>query len=233
RSASAPAWPPRAARRNSARTTCWWSRCRPDVTTRCSGRPPGPSASRSATCGRAAPRWRRCSSARWGHGNGTNEEARRGREPPERSICFKRFPPGAHAPRLALTGTGDSAMPIFDQGYQHWQGSLSGHGWRWLAVVRHGVRTGMQNRWLRLTLLFAWIPSLVLAAFLCLWGMAEQKKDWAIGLLAFFLPSPELLRDPAAFRLPVWALAFHVFLQVEMYFVMILVLMVGPGLISQ
>jgi ABC-2 type transport system permease protein len=124
-------------------------------------------------------------------------------------------------------------MPIFDQGYQHWQGTLSGHGWRWLTVARHGVRAGMQNRWIRLTVLCAWVPALVLASFLCLWGMVEQKKPWAIALLSGFLPAPEVLNDPVAFRLPVWALAFHKFLQVEMFFVMILVLMVGPGLISQ
>ena len=33
-------------------------------------------------------------------------------------------------------------MPIFDQGYQHWSGKLWGHGWRWLAITRHGVRIG-------------------------------------------------------------------------------------------
>ena len=37
-------------------------------------------------------------------------------------------------------------MPIFDQGYQHWSGQLSGHAWRWLAITRHGVRIGMQSR---------------------------------------------------------------------------------------
>ena len=36
-------------------------------------------------------------------------------------------------------------MPIFDQGYQHWSGTLSGHAWRWLAITRHGVRVGMNE----------------------------------------------------------------------------------------
>jgi len=44
-------------------------------------------------------------------------------------------------------------MPIFDQGYQHWQGTLAGHRWRWLAVTRHGVRAQLQNRFVRLLLL--------------------------------------------------------------------------------
>ena len=41
-------------------------------------------------------------------------------------------------------------MAILDQGYEHWQGSLQGNGWRWLVVARHGVRIGMANRLLRL-----------------------------------------------------------------------------------
>ena len=40
-------------------------------------------------------------------------------------------------------------MPIFDQGYQHWTGPLSGHAWRWLAVARHGVRATLKNRVVR------------------------------------------------------------------------------------
>jgi hypothetical protein len=54
-------------------------------------------------------------------------------------------------------------MPIFDQGYQHWSGELTGHGWRWLAITRHGVRIGMKNRLLRIALLIAWLPAVVLA----------------------------------------------------------------------
>ena len=46
-------------------------------------------------------------------------------------------------------------MPIFDQGYQHWNGTLSGHAWRWLAITRRGVRIGMQGRVLRMFLLLS------------------------------------------------------------------------------
>jgi hypothetical protein len=124
-------------------------------------------------------------------------------------------------------------MPIFDQGYQHWQGHLAGHGWRWLAVARHGVRAGMQNRFIRLVILFAWMPALGLAGVICLWGLVEQKSEWAVSLLSGFPPLQGLLSDPTAFRLTAWSLCFHYFIQVEMFFVMVLVLMVGPSLISQ
>ena len=45
-------------------------------------------------------------------------------------------------------------MPIFDQGYQHWQGKLAGHTWRWLAITSMG-------------------GSILLAA-----SIPEWKKDW-------------------------------------------------------
>ena len=124
-------------------------------------------------------------------------------------------------------------MPIFDQGYQHWQGQLAGHGWRWLAVTRHGVRVGMKNRLLRLLLLGALVPALALAGLISLWGLVEQKAGWAIAMLRSFGFQEEMLKDPTAFRLTVWTLCFHFFLQVEMFIIMVLVLMVGPSLISQ
>ena len=41
---------------------------------------------------------------------------------------------------------GKRLMPIFDQGYQHWQGQLSGQAGRWLAITRQGVRAQLKNR---------------------------------------------------------------------------------------
>ena len=124
-------------------------------------------------------------------------------------------------------------MPIFDQGYQHWQGQLSGHGWRWLAVTRHGVRIGMKSMLIRITVILAWIPAVMLAGVMALWGLAEQKSPGAMTFLGKMIPVQEFLANPSAFRMTMWTLSFQRFLQVEIYFVMILVLMVGPSLISQ
>ncbi len=122
-------------------------------------------------------------------------------------------------------------MPIFDQGYQHWEGKLSGHGWRWLAIARRGVRTQLKNRWTRMALLLAWLPALVLGGFLTLWGLFEQKPaEW--GYFFGFL-GPAVMNDPKAFRSESWAIAFSLFLAAETYAAMILVVIVGPNLISQ
>jgi ABC-2 type transport system permease protein len=127
-------------------------------------------------------------------------------------------------------------MPIFEQGYQHWQGKLSGHTWRWLTITRHGVRAQFANRWLRLVILLAWVPAFGLAAFLVFWGLVEQQSSLVTPLLTVLL-DPKLalviLNDPHQFRATVWTIAYRYFFQFEVFFSMILVLLVGPSLISQ
>jgi len=124
-------------------------------------------------------------------------------------------------------------MPIFDQGYQHWQGTLGNTARRWLAVTRHGIRVGMENRILRLQILASWIPALMLAGVICLWGMVEQKTPWAMSFLSSFRTLRGLVNDPSSFRVTAWTLCFHQFIFVEIYLIMLMVLMVGPSLISQ
>ena len=122
-------------------------------------------------------------------------------------------------------------MPIFDQGYQHWDGKLSGHAWRWLAIARRGVRTQLKNRSTRMVLITAWAPAAALGIFLALWGLLEQKTEDFAAFFAF-LPMPVVLH-PKEFRGPVWTLAFSVFLTAETWAAMVLVVIVGPNLISQ
>lgn len=126
-------------------------------------------------------------------------------------------------------------MPVFDQGYQHWSGTLSGHAWRWLTIARHGVRVGTQNPLLRILILLSWLPAVVLASILCLWGLLEQKSSLIAPLLPMLtgMFHPEMLADPRSFRVEVWTLSFNYFLQIELRLSMIVVLLVGPGLISQ
>jgi ABC-2 type transport system permease protein len=126
-------------------------------------------------------------------------------------------------------------MPIFDQGYQHWDGERTGQGLRWLAITRQGVRTQWRNKSVRYTLFSALMLSLVLAAALVLWGLFEQKSGLITPLLALMGDAvPEEIRaGPRAYRSSIWTLAFDVFFRMQMFFSMILVLLVGPDLISQ
>jgi len=125
-------------------------------------------------------------------------------------------------------------MPIFDQGYQHWSGHVSRHPWRWLAVARHGVRVGLKNRMVQLALLGSMLPAFALAFVLCLWGLLEQKSDIIKPLLQFlsFL-GPAMLNEPKHYRVEVWTLCYSYFFVIELFCSMVLVLLVGPNLISQ
>ena len=121
-------------------------------------------------------------------------------------------------------------MPIFDQGYQHWKGPLSGHAWRWLAISRHGLRTQLKGRYVRLLLILAWMPALVLVSVLAVWGLFEQGAVGAEWLP--MLKAQAITDDPQTFRQAIWTLAYSFFFRIELYFIMLLVTLAGPNLIS-
>jgi ABC-type transport system involved in multi-copper enzyme maturation permease subunit len=123
-------------------------------------------------------------------------------------------------------------MPIFDQGYQHWKGSLSGHAWRWLAVARHGVRTQLKSRIVRLLLLIAWLPAIALIVVLALWGLLEQRVESVLGFLGRLLPAG-VIAEPQQYRTAVWTVAYAFFFQIEVFLSLFLVMAVGPNLISR
>ena len=124
-------------------------------------------------------------------------------------------------------------MPIFDQGYQHWQGQLSGHARRWLTITWHGVRAQFKNRWTRLAVFISLSPALILASVLVLWGLLEQQSELIRPLLNILRLPPEMTSGPQAFRTAVWTLSYYYFFEVETFLAMIVVLLVGPNLISQ
>lgn len=127
-------------------------------------------------------------------------------------------------------------MPILDQGYQHWSGNLSGHAWRWLTIARHGIRAGMKESKVRLLLLFAWLPAIVLATALCLWGLLERNAESFrpfMELLSAVGFGPRVVADPRQFRLDFWTICYGKFMGFEVFVAMILILLVGRQLISQ
>jgi ABC-type transport system involved in multi-copper enzyme maturation permease subunit len=123
-------------------------------------------------------------------------------------------------------------MPIFDQGYQHWNGPLSGHAWRWFAIARHGVRTQLRNRYTRLVLLVAWLPAIGLITMLSLWGLVEQRAESVMQIVSRLLPAG-VIAEPQEYRSAVWTISYGIFFRAELFCLLILVLLVGPNLISR
>jgi ABC-2 type transport system permease protein len=125
-------------------------------------------------------------------------------------------------------------MPIFDQGYTHWNGTLSGQAGRWLAITRQGVGVQLKRKWVLSWLFLACGPAVILSGFLMIWGLFEQKSQILVPLMFLFRDLPqELQAGPRGFRTPLWTLAFRQFFDIQLFFAMVLVLFVGPDLISQ
>jgi ABC-2 type transport system permease protein len=123
-------------------------------------------------------------------------------------------------------------MPIFDQGYQHWSGTLAGHRWRWLAVARHGVRTLRKSWVVRVMVFVAWLPALALVAALTLWGLLEQQLAGVVEFLQRIFP-PDVVASPREYRSAVWTIAYSYFFKAELLCAVFLVLTVGPSLVSR
>jgi ABC-2 type transport system permease protein len=123
-------------------------------------------------------------------------------------------------------------MPIFDQGYQNWKGPLSSHAWRWFTIARHGVRVMMKNRFLFILVLLATIlPAIGLVAAVAVWGLIEQQSQTVLALVRF-LPA-DILGDPRSYRTAFWTISYSLFFRTQMFFIMFLVVVAGPGLISR
>jgi len=123
-------------------------------------------------------------------------------------------------------------MPIFDQGYQHWKGPLAGHGWRCLAITRQGLRVACKSWIVRIVLALAWLPALALIVALALWGLFEQGSESVLKILQPMLP-PGVAADPHAFRQAIWTIAYSMYFKLDLPFIMLLLVVAGPGLISR
>jgi len=123
-------------------------------------------------------------------------------------------------------------MPIFDQGYQHWKGPLSGHSWRWLVVARHGVKAQLKGKIVRILLFTAWVPALALVTALVLWGLLEQHAESVLKFLSNLLPA-QMIAQPREYRTAVWTVCYSFFFKAELGCSLILVMVVGPNLISR
>jgi ABC-2 type transport system permease protein len=123
-------------------------------------------------------------------------------------------------------------MPVYDQGYQHWNGQLTGHAWRWLAIARHGIRNLLKGWYVRRLIFLAWMPALTLVSILALWGMVEQGVSGIEKWLPWFLSPLVGMTDLHTCRQAVWTIAFSFFFMTELYFIMLIVTLAGPSLIS-
>ena len=72
---------------------------------------------------------------------------------------------------------------------------------------------------------------MALAAFMIAWSLLEQGNSYIKPWLATV--SKELADVPQDYRVAMWTLAYHFFFYIQYFLLMVLVLLVGPGLISK
>lgn len=135
-------------------------------------------------------------------------------------------------------------MPLLEKGYRRWDGALRGRFFRWLTIAQMGVRLAFRGKWIRRFLMLAWLPLLYYSLVFFVVGQvtriealqqAQRMWQYDVMMLLFGEGIPErLVTDPAALRLPIWALLFHLFMHyTQVFCVMIVVAIVGPKLVSE
>ncbi len=100
-------------------------------------------------------------------------------------------------------------MPIHDQTYRHFTGTRAGPGTAWSVIAWTGIRSVVAKRLFLLVMLFAWVPFVVRAVMLYLSANLPQFDVLA--------PSPAMFRG---------------FFEQQGFFVFVVTLYVGAGLIA-
>ena len=99
--------------------------------------------------------------------------------------------------------------PIHDQGYRRYGGGREPHGRRWWVIARAGLLARIKERRVIALLLAAWLPFLVRA--IQIYASANFQQ------VAFLAPTPQMFRE---------------FLDQQEFFVFIVSLLIGAGLIA-
>jgi hypothetical protein len=131
-------------------------------------------------------------------------------------------------------------MPVHDLGYRAWSGERMTRLLRPLIVAQGGISLVWRRRWLRMMIIFSWMPILIFgfAIFMFEYAATEEGPRQLISqLLAWQLQRPDLalavVTDHAASRHDVWATLILTFFRVPQLFAMVLLVgLIAPMLIS-
>src|SRR5436190_15958829 len=100
-------------------------------------------------------------------------------------------------------------MPIHDQGYRRYGGGKAPHGQAWAVIAKAGMRTLLAKRAFLGLLLLAWFPFVLRAI--------QIYASTNFSQVAFLAPNPEM---------------FHDFLEQQGFFVFVITVYVGAGLVA-
>ena len=131
-------------------------------------------------------------------------------------------------------------MPVHDLGYRAWLGKRMPRILRPLVVAQSGVALVWRRKWLRMMLIFAWLPITVFAILIFAFEYAPTNpfsKRMIVGFIAQASQNPELALtaayDHTQARHDVWATVIMMFFRVpQLYAMVLLVGIIAPMLVS-
>lgn len=65
-------------------------------------------------------------------------------------------------------------MPIYDQSYKHWEGTLKSHAFRWWVITKYGIKTAFKKRAVKMLFMLAMIPFVAFAVYI--YGLTNLGK---------------------------------------------------------
>ncbi len=131
-------------------------------------------------------------------------------------------------------------MPLHDVGYRGWSGSKSWPWTRWWVVALTGIRLAFRTSWLSRTLVFSWIPAIIIGAgfFAYEQSIVNAPLRAAIANLVIISSgnrelAQSVMLAPETVRHEVWStLVLAFFRYPQAILMLILVGIVAPKLIS-
>ncbi|WP_442506219.1 ABC transporter permease subunit [Novipirellula sp. SH528] len=131
-------------------------------------------------------------------------------------------------------------MPVNDLGYRGWNGRRVARVLRPIVVARSGIALIWRRKWLRMMLVFAWLPVMLPAFGIFAFeysSTSPQMQQFVFGLLRGPMQQPELAKlvisEPDAARHEVWSTLILTFFRYPQLFAMVLLIgLIAPMLVS-
>jgi hypothetical protein len=131
-----------------------------------------------------------------------------------------------------------TASTVDPHHYHRWHGQLSRGRWTWLTIASHGIRHGLNHAKTRTMVLSSFLLVVGLCIMFFVLAQLEQMigTQQARGMLEFVRSMLQVdlsgVMSLSNMREPLWRSAFLLVMQVQNFWVLLIVARVGPGLIS-
>ena len=130
-------------------------------------------------------------------------------------------------------------MPVHDLGYRPWGGKRVSRILRPLVIARSGISLVWRRRWLRMMIVFSWLPLLIFGAGIFVFEYSGNNAEWRGPIMNMFRRMDRMdlaiamASDHASVRHDAWATMILTFFRVPQLLAMVMLVgLIAPMLIS-